>query len=319
MRKTLLAAAAVAAVAFLVLHAAGGARADVTVSRVAYHGWKDCYRLSNAQADLVFVPQIGRIMRYGMLGGPNMLWENGDLAGRTADPAAKDWTNFGGDKLWPAPQERSGWPPDPDIDSAECAVEELPGHHLRVTGRASKKFGIRFIREIAMERQGPGVTIINTMENTSGRPVEWSVWEVAQVDDPAWAEISSGQASGLPHGFHTFDDPSVLQRGFAIKGSQPRGGASIQLVRDPKKSGKIGTDAPSQWARARVKDFVFAIMGERESNAAYPDKGCLQEIYSNPDPLKYMELELLSPIRMLKPGEKAAFTTRWRLEKARKD
>ena len=50
-----------------------------------------------------------------LVGGPNVLWENLKLSGKTVDlkSPGKDWTNFGGDKLWPAPQERSGWPPDP--------------------------------------------------------------------------------------------------------------------------------------------------------------------------------------------------------------
>jgi hypothetical protein len=291
--------------------------ADVSIERVDYHGWKGCYRLANGSVELIFVPQIGRIMRFGFLGGTNALWENLALSGKIADPASKDWTNFGGDKLWPAPQERWGWPPDPALDAQGYEAHPLPNGHLLVTSKESAKHGVRFIREIALEPAGAGATIINTMENVSGKPVEWSVWEIAQVNDPLWAEIPVDDKSILPKRIHTFDDPSVLERGFSKKGSIPRGGASYQLTRDAKKSGKIGTDAQSQWARAQIADVQFTILGAGEKNSTYPDKGCLQEIYSNPDDLKYMELELLSPLRTLSPKSKTSFTTRWKLEKAK--
>src|SRR5207237_346878 len=59
----------------------------VTAQRLPYHGWSGAYRLSNGTVDLVFVPQIGRIMRYGYVGGPNMLFENEKLSGKTTNLA----------------------------------------------------------------------------------------------------------------------------------------------------------------------------------------------------------------------------------------
>ena len=138
---------------------------------------------------------------------------------------------------------------------------------------------------------------------------------MAQVNDPQWAEIPVDKRGG----WNFFDDPSVGERGLSTKGSIPRGGASFRLKRDIKKSGKIGTVTGAQWARARIGDEDFTIMGPGRQSGEYPDQGCLQEIYSSPDPAKYMELELLSPIHSLKPGERATFTTRWRLDKAKGD
>src|ERR1043165_8928211 len=90
-----------------------------TLEFADYHGWKNCAVLSNGKFEVIYVPQIGRIMRYGRIGGPNMLWENPKYFGKTVDlkNPGKDWTNFGGDKLWSAPQDRWGWPPDPRIDA----------------------------------------------------------------------------------------------------------------------------------------------------------------------------------------------------------
>src|SRR5438105_716976 len=58
-----------------------GPPAGVAVERVDYHGWPGCFRLTNGTVDVVVVPQIGRVMRYGPVGGPNLLWENPALPG----------------------------------------------------------------------------------------------------------------------------------------------------------------------------------------------------------------------------------------------
>src|SRR5262245_60839367 len=92
--------------------------ADVRLERIAYHGWRGAWRMTNGTVELILVPQIGRIMRYGFVGGPNVLWENPAMHGKVVPPKAgdKEWANYGGDKLWPAPQDRWGWPPDPYLD-----------------------------------------------------------------------------------------------------------------------------------------------------------------------------------------------------------
>ena len=83
-------------------------------------GW-DTVCLSNRYVSLQIVPSIGgRVMAYG-LGKENVLWVNPGLAGK-APPAsgvgpAGEWLNYGGDKLWPAPQgwdNAEQWPGPPD-------------------------------------------------------------------------------------------------------------------------------------------------------------------------------------------------------------
>src|SRR5436305_1962851 len=73
--------------------------AGVAVERVDYRGWPGCFRLTNGTVEVVVVPQVGRAMRYGPAGGPNLLWENPALAGRDPDPSTAPtatWANFGG-------------------------------------------------------------------------------------------------------------------------------------------------------------------------------------------------------------------------------
>src|ERR1051325_5584720 len=127
--------------ALLALVSVLAAKAAVKVERVAYRGWQGSYRMTNGTVDLVFVPQIGRIMRYGYVDGPNVLWENAALAGKTTDfsQPVTDWQNYGGDKVWPAPQSVWGWPPDATFESAPHTVQVLKNGHLLVESPLSQK------------------------------------------------------------------------------------------------------------------------------------------------------------------------------------
>lgn len=289
-----------------------GARAEVRVERVSYHGWPEAYRLSNGTVDLVVVPEIGRIMRYGYLGRPNVLWENAGLRGKTLDPArpSPEWVNFGGDKLWPAPQS-AYWPPDPHLDGAPQSVTIVSGTRLRMESPRSAKLGIRFVRVIALADSGTGVRIRNTVVNDSRDEVEVSVWEVTQIGEPAWAALDLYRRGRFPRGYHVFPDSAPAAGAVAVRRGE------VRLRRDPKQGGKIGADSPRGQARARVGGVVFTVSAPLERGAPYPDQGCAQEIWSNPDPLRYMELELLGPIVRLRPGAARTLETRWRLERAR--
>lgn len=289
--------------------------AEVTVKRVSYHGWQNAVQMSNGTVELVFVPQIGRIMRYAYVNGPNLLWENSALSGKTTalKQTGLDWQNYGGDKLWPAPQNRWGWPPDPVLDSGAHTVRILKNKHLLVTGMPSAKHGLRFSREIALEPTGTGVTITNTMLNTGEKEINWSVWEVAQVDSPDVAIMPLHKGGKFAKGYYIFKDADPQPERLKVAA------AEVHLERDTKQSSKIGGDSPEGWIAAEKAGVRFEISAKVEAGRDYPDDGSALEIYTNPDPNKYVELELLSPIVSVAPGKSYTFTTRWKLARVKNE
>ena len=297
--------------AILLLIVGSSAQAAVTVSQEEYHGWSGVYRLSNGTVDLVFVPRIGRIMRYGYVGERNVLWENTALAGKTTDLSrlGADWQNYGGDKLWPSPQSKWGWPPDPTSDSGPQTVRVTPNRHLLVTGPASLKYGVRFQREIALNPTGTGVTIRNTMTNSGASPVEWGVWEVAQTDDPEGTGFAAAAKTSFPQGYKLFGDQIppdgqvTLNRGV------------VMIRRRADRSAKIGTRSPDGRIESRWGALRFRISGDFPKSDAYPDDGCAQEIYTSDDPNRYVEMELLGPVRKLRAGAASALVTHWSLDR----
>lgn len=313
-----------AAAAVALLASAAPARAGV--ARIAYHGWTGAYRISNGTVDLVFVPQVGRILRFGFVGGPNVLFENPALRGRLTSRASavKSWPNYGGDKLWPAPQSVWKWPPDPWIDSAPQTVRALGPYAIRVTGQTSPKYGIRFVREIRLSRRGARVTIRNWLQNRSAVPVRWSIWQITQMATgvPSRSTIHNPTSkivilaplqprSHFPVGYHIFPNSELYPGEAQVNGHE------LRLVPDPRASFKIGTDSRAGRVEARTGGLLFRCWQTTRRGASYPDGGCPQEVYANAAPLAYVELELLGPMHKIGPGGQAELTTHWSLARQR--
>lgn len=294
----------------------GGAamtNAQVTVKKITYNGWKGAYQLANKTTELVFVPQIGRIMRYGLIGGANLLWNNRALDGKTTDlkTPPKDWQNYGGDKCWPAPQSRWNWPPDPTLDSGGQSVRVTAQKHLIITGQPSRKEKVRFIRDIALDAEGSGVTMVNTLINVSDRPDTWAAWQITQTDNPDLMRLPLYKAGHFPTGFFVFGDaqPAPAPDNVTVEGEE------VQARRNPKHTSKIGGDSPLGWIIAEKDGVHFRVSTVIETGKDYPDNGCALEIYTNDDPNRYVELELLGPLTPLAPKAQVTLTTRWELNR----
>jgi hypothetical protein len=288
-------------------------RAAVTVSQGEYHGWSGVYRLTNGTVDLIFVPQIGRILRYGYVGERNVLWENAALAGKTTDlsRAGADWQNYGGDKLWPAPQSAWGWPPDPVSDSGAQTVQVLPNKTLLVTGPVSVKYGVRFQREITLNPSGTGVTLRNTMTNVGSDTKEWGIWEVAQADDPEETLFAASDEKRFPGGYKSFGDQKPAAGQVRVEGGL------VKIRRRADHNAKIGGRSAGSWIESRWGALRFRVAADLPKAGDYPDGGCGQEIYTSDDPNRYVEMELLAPVQKLDAGASTRINTHWSLSRGR--
>ena len=97
----------------------------VAFSQVAsegtYKGWK-AISLTNEFSALQIIPDIGGRIIQLTFNGANLFWGNPALYGKSSPETGLDpdgeWMNYGGEKLWPAPQgwdndRQWGGPPDP--------------------------------------------------------------------------------------------------------------------------------------------------------------------------------------------------------------
>lgn len=296
-----------------------GGTAALVVDRIAYHGWSDCYRIANSLVEAIVVPAIGRVMQLRLVNQEaGTFWENRALDGQThataspdsasQDPAAKDassaaWINFGGDKCWPAPQSEwlklqgHGWPPPAAFDSLP-ATATVVERGLLLTTALDPAFGIEAVRRIELDPLKPVLTIRSEFRKLSGEPLRVAVWSITQMNDPEAVCLILPRKSRFSAGYTRIleTEPYRLRRKDRL----------LSLARHPGQYVKIGSDATSLlWVgpQAIVRMDVNRRPGE------YPDGGCVTEVYTNPNPLPYVELETLGPLTSLAPGNSAALTT----------
>ena len=310
---------------------AGGAvvaAETATASELDYQGWKGL-RMQNGLVEVVCVPAIGgRIMSYSMA-GHNALWNNPEEFGKTY-PVAKSeterkWHNFGGYKVWPAPQTEWKGPPDPVGSSLEGApwegkITNASGVYSEITMTSPMDKGVTGLQMTRRVRLYAGTTKVQvreTFKNVSDKPVRWSIWEVTQVPGSLEKDkefspeskvyIPLNPESKMKGGFvHLVQTPKDTEQFKTIAGGKVVE-TSYQHLMD-----KIGADSVAGWAAAvdGVAGFAMVKRFEVEKAREYPDNGSTVENWTNPD-FAYQELEVLSPIHDIAPGKEVAFEETW--------
>lgn len=271
-----------------------------TVDAAAYHGWPAAWRLRNGQVEVMVVPEIGRVMSFRFHGGENVFWEDPALRGQRGDPTGGTWVNFGGDKTWPAPEAewktwtgREKWMPPPGFDGLPGAARR-DGDTVLLESPPDPFYGIRTTRRIRLHAEDPIMVIETTYEKVSGpaRPV--GIWVITQLRDPVAVFVPVPDGSQFAHGHFRFRDQPWPQ--LAVSDGL------IRVTRDPAASHKLGSDADRMlWIGTREMCLVATA---RTAGATYPDRGASAEVYTNPDPKAYVELETLGPLASLERGQR---------------
>lgn len=295
------------------------------ISIVDYNGWK-AYRLTDGRSEAVIVPEIGRVMRFSLLNGPNWLWNAAPETQKNKKPG--DWKNWGGDKTWPAPQSEwatlvgQAWPPDPAWDGAPHQAEVLTGARLRTTTELSPGSGTRLIREHWFDEATGEFVIAQTVWKQSGTPQTLSIWSVTQIEPPDAVFLPLNPNSDYPDKFHWLRgadmEPTITAPSLTLLKVLP-----MAVEAGKQKSFKIGVDSPTS-AIAAVKNGVAFVQRSGRPEGPYPDgakaedgtpkSGFPVELYdSGQSTAHYMELELLSPLRRYIPGTRWTHTVRWKL------
>lgn len=284
-------------------------RAPIQIRIGPSFGWDRSLTMDNGQVEVVVVPAIGRVMQFRRFGEASPFWEDPALRGKPADPASSEWGNFGGDKTWPAPQSEwdkvtpRSWPPPVAFDS--LPVEAFVRRDtLALVSPVDPHFGIRTERLIELAHDAPVMTITTTYEKVSGAPLEVGVWIITQLNDPVAVFAPIPSPSRFPEGYDR-QSGDTLPAGLGID----RG--LLSLKRDPRNSTKIGTEADRLlWVGEKQ---MLLIESPRLPGAKYPDHGSSAEVYTNPNPKTYVELEMLGPLRELQVGDRLSQTNTYRL------
>ncbi|HME00071.1 MAG TPA: DUF4380 domain-containing protein [Terriglobia bacterium] len=302
-----------------------------TVTREDYRGWRSV-RLANGIMELFVVPEIGGRVIQLRIGDSDLLYVNRRHAGRVFSPEENNldlgWKNYGGSKVWPAPQGWSGnaeWPgpPDPVLDGGpySCQVlnEQQATAAVRLESQPDEYTGLTLSRTIRIFQDSSTIEIRHTMRNTSSRPVRWAVWQVTQ--QPAHRDLSvfvPSHAYRQTYGDRVYEGISFDPQEQLCRLRYVDQVAKFTMIPeqgwlstlDTRRAVALAETFPLFPASpypddAAVEFWVnghgsFTIQGERIDVEQDPN-GC--------DP--YIETEVLSPLVQLQPREEYAFQTSW--------
>lgn len=277
-------------------------RKPTTVERITYHGWESALRMRNGCAEVVVVPEIGRVMSFRFLNGENVFWEDRSLDGTHGDVSGKEWVNFGGDKTWPAPEAdwgkytgRTKWMPPAAFDSMPVSAR-IAGRDVVLTSPVDPHYGIRTIRRVQLG--GSTLRITTTYERVFGKPSKIGIWVITQFKDPVKVTAPFAKNSAFPDGYSIFSGKQWTQLQRTTKYDVDH----LEITRDPKGAHKMACAADVlTWVGAKES---CAVLSPRVRFGKYPDGGASAEVYTNPNPKKYVELEMLGPLSVMKPGDR---------------
>ncbi len=324
-----------------------------SLQKTSYRGWS-VYRLSNGIVNLYLAPQLGGRAIQLALGDYEYFFVNPDLAGKVLPEEENNpksgWANYGGDKVWPAPE---GWTSDEEWPGIPYYVLDGSTHQaevvkdtpeevaLRMTSPPDPRTGIQFVRTFRLWRGTARVRVAQVLRNISRRKIRWGIWHVMQHNaadrnDPSKPNPSLYAYAPL--------NPNSMHPGGYYKMFGDARHPSYDTLQDGRllrvhylyRVGKVGVDASDGWHAVvnGQSEYCMAETFPYFPDRAYPDDAPLEFWNDGPgtfsrgpfdqvlpdDPKQtpyFFESEILSPYAELEPGEEYGFPVNWWLTRCR--
>ncbi|WP_135663611.1 hypothetical protein [Halorhabdus rudnickae] len=269
---------------------------EPTVERVDHERWGESVRIANGTIELLAPTTIGpRIVRFGFEGGPNefQLFEEG----------RDEWPLVGGHRLWHAP-ENSDRTYEPDMDPIEAEVL-IDG--VRLVGPEDPGAGVQKAITVRMGT-GASVEVEHELTNRNPWPIEFAPWGISVLKPHGTAVLpftpQADEDSLLP-------DRSIQLWPYTTPGDDriDFGDEYVSVSQDTDRDPmKIATSGADGWLAYHNDGHVFRKDYPYDPDGTYPDAGSAAEAYTDQ---AIMEIESLSPIRTVEPGETATHTETW--------
>eukprot|EP00808_Paulinella_micropora_P029494 g54039.t1 len=298
-----------------------GASAAGSVDIVDYLSWHGSVRLSNGVIEVVVVPAIGRIMSLRFVDGPNVLWTDPTLGGKWGNGTdMKEWINFGGDKIWPAPDGEwknwTGspiWMPPSGFDGLPAAASIPPDRPLTVVLKfpTDPHYGVQLTRVISLHPSKGDLTVHSSvMRVLAGASPKFSLWTITQFTSPVAVYMPQPSEQALHDmgkaGYTMFGQARAMEFD-----------DMLALVRDPRQPYKVRSDKDFLvWQGPESVCHVSSLYHPNvKANDVFPDQSSHVQMYSNPDPKPYVELETMGPMRSVELGRTMRSVTTYQLRR----
>lgn len=280
--------------------------AAVNVEKVEYRGWKNSYRVSNGEVELIVTGDVGpRVIRFGFVGGQNLFKEFADQLGASGE---EKFQLRGGDRVWKAPEDPvATWAPDNSpVEIRITATGLIAREPIEPLTNLQKEI------EISMAPTGTNVTVFHRIVNHSLFPLEFAPWALTMMAPGGFV------VSGFPpRGHHPANleatNPLVMWAYTNL--ADPRWKFTkkyLILHQDPNnaEAQKIGMFNRDTWAAYILHGEAFVKRTQPDPSKTYPDFGCSFETFTNNE---FLEVETLGPLTKIQPGETVQQIEHWAL------
>ncbi len=285
---------------------AATAFAAVKIEKTEYRGWPNCYRVSNGDIELIVTGDVGpRIIRFGFVGGQNLLKEFPDQLGRSGEDK---FQLRGGDRVWKAPEDPvATWAPD----NVPVAIQVTP------TGLIAREpieplTNLQKEIEISMAPSGTQVTVFHRITNHSLFPLEFAPWALTMM-----AQGGTAVTGFPPRGKHPAHleatNPLVMWAYTDLADPRWKFTKKYLMLRQDSKNSeaqKLGLFNPDTWAAYILNSEAFVKRSSSDPTKTYPDFGCSFETFTNND---FLEMETLGPLTKVLPGRTVEQVEHWGL------
>lgn len=271
-----------------------------------YSGWERNLRFWNDQAELFVTLDVGpRIISYRLLDRENILKNFADQLGGMGE---SEWKIRGGHRFWIAPEDLQV---SYHIDNSPIEHREAPNGGFVFISRQTEPLRITKELTVRLDDTNSCVDLHHLARNDGDAPIKIATW--------AMTVMEAGGLEILPHpplGVHPRDllpnRALVLWPYTDLADPRLHLGTRFFTLRQSAEFGpiKIGLSQRCGWAAYLWADCLFVKTFRYEENATYPDMGCNFETFTNEDML---EIETLSPLAELAPGQSIAHSERWGL------
>src|SRR5262250_636752 len=264
---------------------------------------------ADVQVEIIAPGDVGpRVIRFGFVGGQNLFKEFLEQLGRSGEDK---FQLRGGDRVWKAPEDPvATWAPD------NVPVEiSVIRNGLIARAPVEPLTHLRKEIEIRMADRGTDVTVVHRVTNKSLFPLEYSAWALTMMA-PGGVAISGFPPRGKHPANLEATNPLVMWAYTNLADKRWTFTKKyLALRQDPNNSEaqKLGLFNPHTWGAYVLNGEAFIKQAAGDAHASYPDFGCSFEAFTNNE---FLEMETLSPLKKMAPGETVEQTEHWTLHKS---
>jgi hypothetical protein len=267
----------------------------------------DCIEVEIGPYTLTLTESFGpRILRFGFTGEESVF---GEHPGAEVETEFGKWKPLGGHRLWVAPEAKPmSYAPDDhtiEIEEDDDAIELVAP--IDAAG---------FRKHISILcTEGEVLTIQHTITNETDLEHRVAAWPLTIMRGGGTAYLPMEPFK--PHSEEVLPArPLVLWHYTDLTDPRWTFGKKLISLRVEEQYGhpqKIGAGNRQSWLGYRVADLAFLKSFSFEQDAEYPDMNSNCEIYTGGS---FVELESLSPLKTLQPGESVMHEEKWILRRA---